>query len=131
MRAHFDLTLTQKSCNHPVLTELSSQDLSDRIYAALREADCWHKIRPISPDSEGSGELCLAPHIRAVGHHHSGDLWILVVSEAVRDTLISSIHEWLPQFSDGLTYIPFIYIYIYQFSDLEAEPMVVVWQSIT
>ena len=42
MRVHFDLTLTQKSHNHPVLTELSSQDLSDRIYTALREAECWH-----------------------------------------------------------------------------------------
>ena len=109
MRAHFDLTLTQKSRNHPVLTELSSQDLSDRIYAALREADCWHEIRPISPDSEGSGELCLAPCIRAVGRHRSGNLWILVVSEAVRDMLIGSIHEWLPQLSDSLTYIPKTY----------------------
>ena len=109
MRAHFDLTLTQKSRNHPVLTELSSQDLSDRIYAALREADCWHKIHPISPDSEGSGELRLAPCIQAVRHHHSGDLWILVVSKAVQDTLIGLIHEWLPQLSDGLTYIPKTY----------------------
>ena len=34
-RARFDLTLTQKSRDHPVLTELSSWDLSDRIYTAL------------------------------------------------------------------------------------------------
>ena len=42
-------------------------------------------------------------------HHRCGDLWILVASEAVRDMLISSIHEWLPQLSDGLIYIPKTY----------------------
>ena len=90
-RAHFNLTLTQKSRDHPVLTELSSRDLSDRIYAALWEVECWHEIHPMSPDSEGDVEFCLAPHIRAVGCHQSGDLWILVASVAMRDTLIGSI----------------------------------------
>ena len=82
-RARFNLTLTQKLRDHPVLMELSSQDLSDRIYTALREVDCWHETHPVSPDSEGNDLFCLAPHIRAVACHHSGDLWVLIASDAV------------------------------------------------
>ena len=108
-RARFNLTLTQKSYDHPVLMELSSWDLSDRIYTALQEADCWHETHPVSPDSEGNDLFCSAPRIWAVGHHCSSDLWVLVASEAMRDTLINSISVWLPKLLGSLTYIPKTY----------------------
>ena len=79
----YDLTLAQKSPDKPILTELSNHDLIDKIFEALRDADCWYQERPCSPGPDGSEVVeSLTPGIWAVGCHRSGNIWIATITEA-------------------------------------------------
>ena len=98
-----DLTLAQKSCDRPILTELSNRDLIDKIFTALCDVDCWFQERPCSLGSDGNEVVeSLMLGIRAVGHHQSGDIWIATITEAEQDWLVDTVHRWLPRLLDRL-----------------------------
>ncbi|KAF8573701.1 hypothetical protein K439DRAFT_1642772, partial [Ramaria rubella] len=48
-----DLTLTQADRKTPVFTDLSEEDLLDKIQDAIIEAECWFKTLYYSPDMDG------------------------------------------------------------------------------
>ena len=62
------IMLSQKSCDRPVLIDLSNEELIARILGALCAANVWFEDRPCMPDSEGNERIDqLTPHIRAAG----------------------------------------------------------------
>ena len=86
--------------------DLTNEDLTDNIHDALIKADCWHEPGPNMPDADGNDIYeTTAPHIWAVVHHCSGDIWVITASKAEGDTLTSSVHKWLLKLSDGLTFV--------------------------
>ncbi len=57
------------------------------------------------PDSEGDEKVkYVSPYIRAVGRHHSGNIWVATHTEAGRDMLVATVDRWLPKLSGQLYY---------------------------
>ena len=50
----FELTLTQASHSHPILSELSNDSLLENINEMLMDTGCHFKSRPCTPDCDGS-----------------------------------------------------------------------------
>ena len=68
-------------CSHLVFVDLPEDILIGKILQALHEADCWLEARPCSPDSVGDERVQqVSLYIRAVGRHHSSDLWVATES---------------------------------------------------
>ncbi|KAF8582507.1 hypothetical protein K439DRAFT_1635247, partial [Ramaria rubella] len=61
-----DLTLTQADRKTPVFTDLSEEDLLDKIQDAIIEAKCWFETLYYSPDIDGKDNFeNVPPRIRA------------------------------------------------------------------
>ena len=101
---HFELTLAQANCSHPVLSELSNDGLLEKINETLMDMGCHFESRPCTPDHDGSVvREYVMPHIRAVGCHHSGDIWLVTYSEAECDFLACAAHRWALRLSSQLS----------------------------
>ena len=101
----FDITLTQKSCDNLVLTNLDNKGLITKILAALKEAECCLEERADMLDSEGWERVTwLTQYIRATGWHRSGDIWVATDTEVGCDVLVAEIDKWLPKLSNQLHY---------------------------
>ena len=79
----YDLTLAQSSCNSLVFSDLSNEDLGEKIGNAVEDSGCWFKTRTYSPGAHGNEDIeNIPPWIHAVGHHWSGNIWIATCSKA-------------------------------------------------
>ena len=101
---HFELTLAQANCSHPVLSELSNDGLLEKINETLMDMGCHFESRPCTPDRDGSVvREYVMPHIHAVGCHRSGDIWLVTYSEAECDFLACAAHRWALRLSSQLS----------------------------
>ena len=100
----FDLMLVQANCVCPALTELSNDDLAEKINEALMDTRCFFKTKPCTPGGDRIDSLeCNTPCIRAVGWHCSRDIWLAAYGKAEHDFLVGTAHCWVPQLSDRLS----------------------------
>ena len=96
----FDIMLAQADCTHPVLADLSNDDLSEKIDGALMDSGCFFEVKPCTLDHDrDEGVEYVTPRIRAIGQHRSGDIWLVAYSEAKRDFLVETASRWVPQLS--------------------------------
>src|SRR6266481_3038381 len=80
------------SCRALVFADTPYYDLIAKILEALRDANCWMEGRLCLPDSEGDEKVkYVSPYIRAVGRHHSGNIWVATHTEAGRDMLVATV----------------------------------------
>ena len=100
----FELTLAQADRSHHALSDLSNDGLLEKVNEALMDVHCHFESRPCTPDHEGNaGSEYTMPCICAVGHHHSGDIWMVMYSEAEHNFLTGTAHHWVPWLSNQLT----------------------------
>ena len=90
-----------------MLANLTEYALTEKVFEALHDADCWSDYRAHlsgSDDSNGGEEtgsymLC----IWAMGRLRSGDIWVAMVTEEDQDQLVVAADRWLPKLSDLLS----------------------------
>ena len=100
------MTLTLKSQDSPIPTDLTNGDLIDKILVAMRDTSCWMEDKLCSPDSEGNPRTGPhPPHIRTVRQHRSGDFWLATDTKEERNMMIATVDTWLPKVSDQLKYV--------------------------
>ena len=108
---HFELTLAQVNHAHPALADLSNNDLAEKVDEALMDTGCFFKTKPCDPVSNGNeGIEYHTPHICAVGHHRSGDIWLAAYSAAEHDFFAETARHWVPRLSDQLSAVQKTYL---------------------
>jgi hypothetical protein len=101
---HLELTLAQVNRARPALADLSNDDLAEKINAALVDTGCFLKTESCDPIGDRTkGTEYHMPRIRAVGRHHSGDIWLATYSAAEHDFLAETARRWVPRLSDQLS----------------------------
>ena len=96
----FDITLAQKDCSAPVLTDLTGGQLANKVWEALDAADWKYDTRPspsLAATSDDGSNFDM--RIRAAGFHHSGDIWFSTYSEDEYWSLLLGAPSWLPYLS--------------------------------
>ena len=65
---HFDVMLAQADRTHPVLADLSNDDLSEKIEGVLMDSGCFFEVKPCVLDHDGDeGVEYVTPCIHAIG----------------------------------------------------------------